>query len=297
MPQALPHGALASGRVKEFARAKINLTLNVHGRRPDGYHELVSLVAFADVGDRLTLDLSAPPGVKVTGRFAADLAGRNIAEAALERIASAAPQLALGLVTLEKRLPVASGIGGGSADAAAVLRLVQHANPDHASAVDWNEIAAALGADVPVCLINRATWMSGIGEVTEPLERPLPSLGVVLANTLKPVPSNKTATVFANYRSQARTEKTPARPASFATANDVVSFLTLHGNDLEPAARTALPGIEHGLDALRTAPGCRYAAMSGAGPTCFGIFDNPEAAAETLRVNHPTWWVEPARLS
>jgi 4-diphosphocytidyl-2-C-methyl-D-erythritol kinase len=140
----------------EGASAKINLTLEVRGRRKDGYHEIESLVAFADIGDSVILDTSGKTGVKMSGPFAQHIAGENLADVALQRLAAAEPRLALGTVMLEKRLPVASGIGGGSADAAAVLRAVRRANPGFETAVDWQGIALTLGADVPVCLGNRA---------------------------------------------------------------------------------------------------------------------------------------------
>ncbi len=148
-------------KFKEFAPAKINLTLRVLGRRPDGYHELESLVAFADVGDWVTLDVSKPVGVTTSGPFAGSIAGANLVEVALRRLVIEAPQLRLGSVHLEKNLPVAAGIGGGSADAAAVIRAVKRANAEQVETLDWNAFALRLGADVPVCLISRAAWMTG----------------------------------------------------------------------------------------------------------------------------------------
>jgi 4-diphosphocytidyl-2-C-methyl-D-erythritol kinase len=175
--------------IQEHARAKVNLTLEVLGRRPDGYHELASLVAFADVGDVITLVpggaaggplVGGPPhqahGVTVSGPFAGALtnalAGPNLIATTLQRLREACPGLRLGTVHLEKRLPVAAGIGGGSADAAAVLRAVQRANPTLAAAVPWDDIAASLGADVPVCVAQRTTWMTGTGDLLSPLSMP-----------------------------------------------------------------------------------------------------------------------------
>jgi 4-diphosphocytidyl-2C-methyl-D-erythritol kinase len=180
----------------EFARPKVNLTLNVLGRRPDGYHELASLVVFASgVADKLTLTRGAPVGVRVSGPFAEAIAGENLAAAALRRLAEMEPRLVLGAFDLEKVVPVSAGLGGGSSDAAAVLRLVRTANPDLANGVDWPAVAATLGADVPVCFENRAARVSGIGERVRPLAN-CPRVPAVLVNPMTEVPAAKTAEVF-----------------------------------------------------------------------------------------------------
>src|SRR5690606_18933100 len=145
--------------ITELARAKVNLTLRVLGRRPDGYHELESLVSFADIGDTVTLTVGAAPEVTVTGAFAMDIAGGNLVEAAMQRLARAEPRLRLGAIEIEKSLPVAAGLGGGSADAAAALRAVRRANPEIADAFDWHGFAARLGADVPVCFADAPALM------------------------------------------------------------------------------------------------------------------------------------------
>ena len=149
------------GSIVECARAKINLTLSVVGRRSDGYHELRSLVVFADIGDTVTLTLGAPPEVSVTGPFSADIAGRNLVAETLTRLAQAEPRFELGAVTIEKNLPVAAGLGGGSADAAAALRAIRRANPAISDTFDWIGFAAGLGSDVPVCLVNQPSLMWG----------------------------------------------------------------------------------------------------------------------------------------
>src|SRR5262245_35322555 len=182
--------------ISELAPAKINLTLEVLGRRADGYHELSSLVAFADIGDVLTLDTSGAAALRVTGPFAEAIAGPNLVETAMALVAERAPGLATGSVELEKRLPVASGIGGGSADAAAYLRCVAATNPEDGDRIDWGELATRLGADVAVCLEEQAAWMLGAGETVMPVERGLPPLAVVLVNPLAAVPPDKTARVF-----------------------------------------------------------------------------------------------------
>jgi 4-diphosphocytidyl-2-C-methyl-D-erythritol kinase len=180
--------------VREFAPAKVNLTLEVLGRRADGYHELNSLVAFASVGDHVTLDTSKPVGTSVTGPFGMTIAGANLIDVTLAKLAAAEPRLQLGHVTLEKQLPIAAGIGGGSADAAAVLRAVRRVNPALVDAVDWNAIAVSLGADVPVCLASRLSWMRGLGERVLPLEAAEAiNLPALIVNPLAPVPADKTA--------------------------------------------------------------------------------------------------------
>ena len=149
--------------ISERARAKVNLTLRVTGRRSDGYHLLESLITFADVADDVTLTPSAERAVSMTGPYAAAIAGSNLVDTALDRIAAADPATTLGRVEVEKRLPIAAGIGGGSADAAAVLRAVRRANPG--VRIDWSVVAASLGADVTVCFADRSSLAWGIGEL------------------------------------------------------------------------------------------------------------------------------------
>ncbi|MBX9589045.1 MAG: 4-(cytidine 5'-diphospho)-2-C-methyl-D-erythritol kinase, partial [Hyphomonadaceae bacterium] len=179
--------------VRELAPAKINLTLAVRGRRADGYHELESLVTFADIHDAVVLEPGAEGSVTVAGAFAQYIGGENLLIRALALLREAEPGLRLGSVRLEKNLPVAAGLGGGSADAAALLRAVRRANPKHAGGVPWLEIAARLGADVPVCLGARPALMWGIGEKIAPVPR-LPPLHAVIVNPRLPLP---TADVFA----------------------------------------------------------------------------------------------------
>jgi len=167
--------------VRELAPAKINLTLSVLGRRADGYHELESLVTFADVHDIVTLEPGTGSGVMVAGPFAGYIGGENLLIRALTLLADADPALRLGSVRLDKHLPVAAGIGGGSADAAALLRAVKRANPERAASVAWLDIAARLGADVPVCLDAGPALMWGIGEKIAAVAR-LPQAHAVLVN-------------------------------------------------------------------------------------------------------------------
>ena len=184
--------------ITEVARAKVNLTLEVIGRRPDGYHELASLVAFADIGDKLTLDINRASDISISGPFAPTIAGENLIAVTLRRLLEAEPRLVLGHVHLDKQLPVAAGIGGGSADAAAVIRAVRRANPDLAASIDWTRIGAGLGADVPVCLESKTAWMTGVGEIVTPM-RGWPALQAVLVNPMVPAPVDKTAQVFRRF--------------------------------------------------------------------------------------------------
>ena len=281
----------------ETANAKVNLTLRVLGRRPDDDHELESLVAFADVGDVVEFVPGAPMAIKVQGPFAEAIAGPNIAMRALELAREAAPGLTPGAVTITKRLPVAAGVGGGSADAAAVLRAVRRANPAVAPAIDWHAIAAALGADVPVCLNGSAQFMWGTGRQTRAVAA-LPRLPVVLANPGVPL---STGTVFRALAAApvAPAVEAPAAPGPFADAASLIAYLRTCGNDLEPPALAQCPAVGRVLDALGTAPRAQLARMSGSGPTCFAVFDSAadaEAAARSIRRAHPQWWVEPATL-
>lgn len=278
--------------VIETARAKINLTLRVLGRRPDGYHDLESLVAFAGVGDEVTFRVGAPAAVSVRGPFAGAIEGENIVARALSAIAEAAPALTLGAVEIDKRLPVAAGIGGGSADAAAVLRAVRGANPGRASEIDWIALAASLGADVPVCLASTSQLMWGIGRDTAPVP-PFPAVPAVLVNPGVPL---ATAAVFRALAAPPAPERdaAPAVPGPFLKIETIADYVRAHGNDLESPAVTLCPAIRTVLAELGAEPGASVARMSGSGPTCFAIFENATAAqasAQRLRARNPHWWV------
>ncbi|MEQ1615789.1 MAG: 4-(cytidine 5'-diphospho)-2-C-methyl-D-erythritol kinase [Hyphomicrobiaceae bacterium] len=279
--------------ITELARAKVNLTLEILGRREDGFHELASLVAFADIGDRLTLETGPTQDIKVSGPFAPSIAGENLIAVTLRRLAEFEPRLRLGSVTLDKQLPVAAGIGGGSADAAALLRAVRRANPELGLSLNWSRIATGLGADVPVCLANRTAWMTGIGERVTPLVG-WPTLGAVLVNPLVPAPVDKTAQVFRRLAAKALVAGVRCEPPS--SGERAIDFLGARGNMLEPAAIAVMPIAAAVKAALLGTPGCRHAAVSGGGPTCFGIFDYPVEAAARLAAEEPTWWVRPVTL-
>jgi len=288
---------------RELARAKINLTLTVLGRRCDGYHDILSLVTFADVGDRVTLLPGRDRQVTVSGSFASAIEGPNLLDKALDLLWRLQPNLRLGSVELEKALPVAAGLGGGSADAAALLRAVRQANPGHAAAIDWRGLAARLGADVPVCLAGKPAVMTGVGDQIAPLapSLALAPLACVLVNPGVPL---LTARVFAAFdaRADAARHRHEGRAEGSAGIFDFESLLTHmrdRGNDLEPAAISLLPVIAEIKRALAAEPGCRIAAMSGSGPTCFGIFTNEEAAQGARRAlarAHPAWWIQSTRL-
>jgi 4-diphosphocytidyl-2-C-methyl-D-erythritol kinase len=279
--------------IAELARAKVNLTLEILGRRRDGYHELASLVAFADIGDRLTLEPGAPLAVAVTGPFGPTIAGENLIAVTLRRLTETEPRLKLGAVTLDKQLPVAAGIGGGSADAAAVLRAVKRANPEFATSVDWGKVARSIGADVAVCFADCTSWMTGIGDVVTPL-RGWPTLGAILVNPLLSAPADKTAQVFRRLAAPPLVPGDRREPPPSGVR--AIDYLAEKGNDLEPAAIAVMPITAALKSALLGLPGCRYAAVSGGGPTCFGIFDDPMSAAASLAIEEPSWWVRATML-
>jgi 4-diphosphocytidyl-2-C-methyl-D-erythritol kinase len=291
----------------ELARAKVNLTLTVLGRRGDGYHDITSLVTFADVGDRVKLHPGPHRQVRVSGAFAGAIEGPNLIDRALDLLWRLHPDLQLGAVELEKALPVAAGLGGGSADAAALLRAVRRANPEHAATIDWNNLAGRLGADVPVCLQSKPAVMTGVGDRVEPLapSLALTPLACVLVNPRVPL---STPRVFAAFDASAdpalhaqarRQEGSGAEAAILIDVEALLTHMRNRGNDLEPAAASLLPVIAEIKAALAAERRCQIAAMSGSGPTCFGIFADEEAAQVARRAiarAHPAWWVQSARL-
>jgi 4-diphosphocytidyl-2-C-methyl-D-erythritol kinase len=284
--------------IAEPAPAKINLTLEILGKRPDGYHELASLVVFAGIGDVVTLDTERPVGLTVSGPFGAALAGDNLIETALRRLAAADPALRLGAVHLDKRLPVAAGIGGGSADAAAVLRAVRRANPG-AGHIPWAPIARSLGADVPVCLMNAAAWMTGTGEHLTPTAG-LPELHAVLVNPLAPVPPDKTTRVFRALAAGPLSRGAEPAPGTPHNLEGVLALMAACRNDLEAPAWGVVPETQVVLAALRGLPRAAAARMSGAGPTCFALFAtaaDAQMGAEALQRARPDWWVCATRLN
>jgi 4-diphosphocytidyl-2-C-methyl-D-erythritol kinase len=274
----------------EKAPAKINLTLRVLGRRADGYHDIESLVAFAGVGDALTFTPGGDLALTVGGPTAAaagDVADNLVLKAA-HALAERVTGLRLGWFTLSKRLPVAAGLGGGSADAAAALRLLARANAFAPDDPRLMQAARATGADVPVCLDPHTRLMRGIGDIlSDPLD--LPRLFTLLVN---PGVAVATADVFAALAAPPAGQTAPAAQPLGPAA--LLAEIASGRNDLEAPAIELEPAIADVLAVLRKLPGCRLARMSGSGPTCFGLFDSSRAAsaaARTLRIGYPAWWV------
>ncbi len=281
----------------ETAPAKVNLSLRVLGRRPDGYHELVSLVTFAACGDRVSLLPGRELALNVSGPQAAQIGDNadNLVLKAARALAERLPSVSLGTFDLDKRLPVAAGLGGGSADAAAALRLLARANNLATADMRLYEAARATGADVPVCLECRPRLMAGIGDrLSEPLD--LPRLDAVLVNPGVPL---STKLVFAGWTGAAALV-----PADFAVPpklgkEQLFDYLATEPNDLEAAAMKLAPVVADAIAALRGLRGCRLARMSGSGATCFGLFvtaAEAEAAASALRRTYPSWWIQPTAL-
>jgi 4-diphosphocytidyl-2-C-methyl-D-erythritol kinase len=276
-------------QLEEQAPAKVNLDLRVTRRRPDGYHELDSVVTFAACADRLTFAPARELSLELSGPFAVALAGQsdNLVLRAARRLADRAGCPPHVRIALDKRIPVAAGLGGGAADAAATLRGLSRLWRLERSVPDMLQLAVELGADVPVCLLSRGARMRGIGDRIEPVE--LPALDLVLANPNRAV---QTAQVFAALGPIGpASEPDPPLPTGRA---DVLAWLRARGNDLEAPARLRAPVIGEVLEALCAQPGCRLARMSGSGATCFAVFDDAPAAARAARSisrAHPDWWV------
>ena len=279
--------------VRQQAHAKINLALHITGRRLDGYHELDSIVAFADVADVLTISPAADVSISLSGPFSNDLlpddenivltAWLLLSEYARKKNIPFSP-VAFHLV---KNLPVASGIGGGSADAAAALRGLTKLFNLSISTHDMNEIALQLGADVPVCLVQKTSRMQGIGEIISPIDIDLPS-GIVLVNPRIPAPTSK---VFESLSLQCN--------QSFGTPISDLSDISGWRNDLTAPAIKIVPEIADVLESLKSQPGIICSRISGSGATCFGLFESREhakIAANAIAKNHPNWWVEATNL-
>ncbi len=272
--------------LEAFAPAKINLWLHVTGRRTDGYHELDSLVAFADIGDRLTGAPAEALSLTVSGPFAGALetGGGNLVLRAARALAVRCGVPAGAALHLEKNLPVAAGIGGGSADAAAALRLCARLWRAETGGEDLARLALDLGADIPVCLAGRTARMTGIGETLTPLAPLPPPAPAVLVNPGAAVP---TGAVFGALAG-------PFSPPAGLRDGDLAARAGPNRNDLETPAIALVPEIADVLAALRATPGLRLARMSGSGATCFGLFGSEGeavAAARAIAAAQPAWWV------
>ncbi|HKA64524.1 MAG TPA: 4-(cytidine 5'-diphospho)-2-C-methyl-D-erythritol kinase [Methyloceanibacter sp.] len=284
--------------LRDTAKAKLNLTLEVLGRRDDGYHEIRSLVAFTVLGDNLELEPGGTLALSIDGPFAADLSGDNLVIAAAEAARSKASAITLGRFRLVKNLPVAAGLGGGSADAASALRLLAGANRDTLDEENWREIAEGLGSDVPACRLSRPALMTGRGEVVTPV-RGFPPCAVVLAN-----PGLQLAAAYVyGVLVTADLLAPPAQPPETLDFGESFKRLLDHaarrGNDLEAAALSLAPVIGEVLAALRRCQGAHLARLSGSGPTCFALFateDEAKRAAAEIEAKHPSWWVAATTL-
>jgi 4-diphosphocytidyl-2-C-methyl-D-erythritol kinase len=283
----------------EDGRAKVNLTLRVIGRRVDGYHDLESVVAFADCADRLTLQTGPDLILNASGPRALECGetADNLVIKAARLFAGRVAGLKLGEFTLDKQLPVAAGIGGGSADAGAALRLLARANGIELDDFRVIEAAQLTGADVPVCLSSRACVMTGVGETLLPLN--LPKLPCLLVNPRVAVATSEVFAALGLRNGELRVGATDvmqalAWPEPDASFDDWLETLSAGSNDLEAPAMRIQPVIGEVLSALRATIGARLARMSGSGATCFAIFADDEAAqraAQQVRRDHPSWWV------
>ncbi|MDX2234633.1 MAG: 4-(cytidine 5'-diphospho)-2-C-methyl-D-erythritol kinase [Hyphomonadaceae bacterium] len=276
--------------VTGFAPAKVNLYLHVGPPRADGLHPIDSLIAFADVGDRIEAQPAETLTLAVTGPFAPALAGEadNLVLRAARLLAAHAGVAPRAALTLHKRLPIASGVGGGSSDAAAALRVLNRLWACGASLDDLEAIAAPLGSDVPGCVRARPARMRGVGELLEPAV--IAPLNAVLVNPLVPAPTG------AVYRAFDARPAPPLDDPGRAPDDGLIAWLRRRRNDLEGAAQTVAPAVGDVLDALRThAPGA-LVRMSGSGATCFAVTDDAPALAAAVSRRHPQWWVRAARF-
>ena len=296
---------VSSSLLVEHGRAKVNLTLRVVGRRTDGYHELESVVAFADCADRLTLTEAPELHLNAIGPLAeaCGATADNLVLKAARLLAKRVPGLKVGEFTLDKVLPVAAGIGGGSADAAAALRLLAALNGLSLDDPRMREVALATGADVPVCLASFACDMTGVGETLLPLD--VPELPCVMVNPRVPVATKDVFQALGLRNGELLVGVTDviqaaAWPAKGASIADWVTALKLVPNDLEAPALRIQPAIGEVLSSLRTSEGALLARMSGSGATCFALFSHSgeaDRAAQKVRADHPQWWVHAGTLS
>jgi len=285
-------------RTEAFAPAKINLLLHVGDKRTDGYHELESLATFVELGDKLVFEAADTLSLTIDGPFGEGLAAEsdNLVLRAARALAAHAGHTGGAKITLTKNLPVASGIGGGSADAAAALRgLVQLWDLEDVGPIAARDIAAGIGSDVPVCVESRTAWMEGRGEIVT-FARPLPPALLLLVNPRVAVP---TGPVFAALKTRSGVGTQQERIPYDGNIWGLTDFLAATANDLEAPALEIAPVIGGVLAALRMQKDVMLARMSGSGATCFALFkddDAARAAADAIAAAHPEWWVQPARI-
>ena len=290
--------------LSENGRAKVNLTLRVVGRRTDGYHDIESVVAFADCADHLTLTPGSELDLRTSGPLAeaCGATSDNLVIKAAHLLRERVPDLKVGSFTLEKVLPVAAGIGGGSADAAAALRLLAQLNGLAFDDQRLREVALATGADVPVCLASRPCDMTGVGESLMPLS--LPIMPCVMVNPRVPVATKDVFKALGLRNGELLVGATDvlrgtAWPEAGASVEDWVEVLAASSNDLEAPATRIQPIIGDVISALSATNGAWLARMSGSGATCFAIYENTAdagRAAEKIRQDHPEWWVHAGTL-
>jgi 4-diphosphocytidyl-2-C-methyl-D-erythritol kinase len=270
--------------LRSFAPAKVNLYLHVTGKRADGYHLLDSLIVFAGIGDYIEAQAAGELSLTITGATGHLLEANedNLVLKAARALAAAGNVPPYATITLEKNLPVASGIGGGSADAAATLRVLSKL---------WNlkiplePIALSLGADVPVCLARKTCRMTGIGEALQKGPA-MPDMGLVLINPGVPVPTKE---IFAARKGPFSPVVNP--PVAWRETKFLAADIADHKNDLQAPAIARVPEIAAVLEILRDDKKCLLARMSGSGATCFGLYENPaDAAMAAHTIRHPSWW-------
>jgi 4-diphosphocytidyl-2-C-methyl-D-erythritol kinase len=290
--------------LKDEGRAKVNLTLRVIGRRTDGYHDLESVVAFADCADRLSLTPGPDLSLSMSGPTAQACGSTsdNLVLKAARLLGESVPDLGVGSFVLDKVLPVAAGIGGGSADAAAALRLLAQLNGLPLDDERLLAVALATGADVPVCLVSRACDMTGVGETLMPLS--LPIIPCVMVNPGVPVATRDVFGALGLRNGELLVDATDvfrgtAWPEAGASVEDWVEVLAASANDLEAPATRIQPVIGDVIAALNATNGAWLARMSGSGATCFAIYENTAdaaRAAEKIRRDQPGWWVHAGTL-
>ncbi|KZL21275.1 4-diphosphocytidyl-2-C-methyl-D-erythritol kinase [Pseudovibrio axinellae] len=289
--------ATKHARVIELARAKVNLALHITGQRSDGYHMLDSLVVFPHIGDEISVKPASRLSLSIAGQFAEKIQGDpadnliyKAAQLLTEHVASASGAR----IELDKSLPVAAGIGGGSADAAATLRALAKIWGTCPSSADLSRLSLSLGADVPMCLEEKPARIRGIGEVIEPLPA-FPSGAIVLVNPLIEV---ATPAVF-NALLEKNHPPLPELPDGFKSMKDLASWLKTCRNDLQKPAIAQASLISTVLDILASQPETLLARMSGSGATCFALCESlseAQAIAARLQEHHGNWWIKPARI-
>ncbi len=290
-----------------LAPAKINLALHVTGQRNDGYHLLDSLVCFADIGDRLKIELTAAAStlvkVKVSGKHAGDLGTATAGNIEQNLVVRAATMLAQKLkdsgiscpeitISLEKNLPIAAGIGGGSADAAATLVLLENIWAK-GQALNLTDIAIQLGADVPMCLDNQPKRVTGTGQILSGFNLAT-ALPIVLVNPNIPLSTARVFEALTDKKQQPICDHPNiAMPGTFNTIDEVVELLSPLRNDLQAPAIMLVPQIGEVLAQIKSMPGCLLSRMTGSGATCFGIFESTDKAASAItkiKEDHADWW-------